>query len=179
MEREEKVVFVFILLLVFIGTIGFTYGYFKAEFLYQSDQLGVSTGTLKINYVDESPLIYKNNFKPGDVITKIFTIENTGTLDATYDLIWKEYKNEITNNELMLKATCDSMTTDNIMSGTCSGINETPVTASNIKSNVSIAPGIKHKYTIEISFKNLNEEQNYNQGKSFNGIINVKDSNQL
>lgn len=179
MEREEKIIFVFVLLFVFIGTVGFTYGYFRAEFSYQSDELKVTTGTLKLDYVDESPLIYKESFKPGDVITKTFTVENTGTLDATYDLIWKEYKNEITNNELMLKATCDSMTADNIMSGTCNGINETPVTASNIKSNVSIAPGIKHKYTIEISFKNLNEEQNYNQGKSFTGIINVKDSNQL
>lgn len=179
MEREEKIIFVFVLLFVFIGTVGFTYGYFRAEFSYQSDELKVTTGTLKLDYVDESPLIYKESFKPGDVITKTFTVENTGTLDATYDLIWKEYKNEITNNELVIKGICDSMTTNNIMSGTCNGINETPVTASNIKSNVSIAPGIKHKYTIEISFKNLNEEQNYNQGKSFTGIINVKDSNQL
>ena len=69
------------------------------------------------------------------------------------------------------------MTTDNIMSGTCSNIEEMPVTANNIKSKVNIAPGIKHKYTIEITFKNLDEEQNYNQGKSFSGIINVKDSN--
>ena len=35
----------------------------------------------------------------------------------------------------------------------------------------------KHKYTIDITFKNLDEEQNYNQGKSFSGIVNVKDSN--
>ena len=177
MEKEEKIMFVFILLFVFIGTVGFTYGYFRAEFSYQSDELKVTTGTLKLDYVDESPLIYKESFKPGDVITKTFTVENTGTLDATYDLIWKEYKNEITNNELVIKGICDSMTTNNIMSGTCSNIEEMPVTSNNIKSKVNIAPGIKHKYTIEITFKNLDEEQNYNQGKSFSGIINVKDSN--
>ena len=162
MEKEEKIMFVFILLFVFIGTVGFTYGYFRAEFSYQSDELKVTTGTLKLDYADESPLIYKESFKPGDVITKTFTVENTGTLDATYDLIWKEYKNETTNN---------------IMSGTCSNIEEKPVTKDNLKSKVNIASGIKHKYTIEITFKNLDEEQNYNQGKSFSGIINVKDSN--
>lgn len=177
MEREEKIIFVFVLLFVFIGTVGFTYGYFRAEFSYQSDELKVTTGTLKLDYVDESPLIYKESFKPGDVITKTFTVENTGTLDATYDLIWKEYKNEITNNELVIKGICDSMTTNNIMSGTCSNIEEMPVISNNIKSKVNIAPGIKHKYTIEITFKNLDGEQNYNQGKSFSGIINVKDSN--
>ena len=92
MERVEKIIFVFILLFVFIGTVSFTYGYFKAEFSYQSDELKVTTGTLKLDYADESPLIYKESFKPGDVITKTFTVENTGTLDTTYDLIWKVYK---------------------------------------------------------------------------------------
>ena len=69
------------------------------------------------------------------------------------------------------------MTTNNIMSGTCSNIEEKPVTKDNLKSKVNIASGIKHKYTIDITFKNLDEEQNYNQGKSFSGIVNVKDSN--
>lgn len=160
-----------------LGPVNFTYGYFKVEFSYQSDELKVTTGTLKLDYVDERSLIYKENFKPGDVITKTFAIENTGTLDTTYDLIWKEYNNEITNNELVIKGICDSMTTNNIMSGTCSNIEEKPVTKDNLKSKVNIASGIKHKYTIEITFKNLDEEQNYNQGKSFSGIINVKDSN--
>ena len=69
------------------------------------------------------------------------------------------------------------MTTNDIMSGTCSGIEEKPVIGDNIKSDVSIAPGIKHKYVIEIIFRNLDENQNYNQGKTFSGIINVSDSN--
>ena len=56
------------MIFIFIGTVGFTYGYFKAEFSYKSDELNVTTGTLKIDYVDNSPLIYKPNFKPGDVI---------------------------------------------------------------------------------------------------------------
>lgn len=177
MEKEEKIIFGFILIFIFIGTVGFTYGYFKAEFSYKSDELNVTTGTLKIDYVDNSPLIYKPNFKPGDVITKTITVENTGSLDATYDLVWKEYNNDITNDELVIKAVCDSMTTNDIMSGTCSGIEEKPVTKDNIKSKVNIAPGIKHKYVIEINFKNLEEDQNYNQGKTFSGIINVSDSN--
>lgn len=177
MEKEEKIIFGFILIFIFIGTVGFTYGYFKAEFSYKSDELNVTTGTLKLDYVDNSPLIYKSNFKPGDVITKTITVENTGSLDATYDLIWKEYNNDITNDELIIKAVCDSMTTNDIMSGTCSGIEEKPVIGDNIKSKVNIAPGIKHKYVIEIIFRNLEEDQNYNQGKTFSGIINVSDSN--
>ena len=54
MEKEEKIIFGFILIFIFIGTVGFTYGYFKAEFSYKSDELNVTTGTLKIDYVDNT-----------------------------------------------------------------------------------------------------------------------------
>ena len=177
MEKEEKIIFSFVLLFIFIGTIGFSYGYFRAEFAYSSDAIEVTTGTLELKYSDDSPLIYKNNFKPGETIIKTITVENTGTLDAVYDLIWKEYKNEITNDELTISAVCDSMNFDDIMSGSCTNIEEKPISEDAIKTKVSISPGMKHRYNIVITFKNLDEIQNYNQGKTFSAIINVKDSN--
>ena len=158
MGKEEKIIFGFILLFIFIGTVGFSYGYFRAEFAYSSDEVEVTTGTLELKYSDNSPLIYKNGFKPGETITKTVTVENTGTLDAVYDLIWKEYKNEI-------------------ISGSCTNVEEKSVSGDAIKTKVSISPGMKHRYSIVITFKNLDESQNYNQGKTFSGIINVKDSN--
>lgn len=177
MEKEEKIIFGFVLLFIFIGTVGFTYGYFRAEFAYNSDEVEVTTGTLELKYNDDNPLIYKNGFKPGETITKTVTIENTGTLDAVYDLIWKEYNNEITNDELTISAICDSMNSNDIMSGSCANIEEQPVSEKTIKSKVNISPGIKHRYNITVTFKNLDESQNYNQGKTFSGIINIKDSN--
>ena len=158
MGKEEKIIFGFILLFIFIGTVGFSYGYFRAEFAYSSDEVEVTTGTLELKYSDNSPLIYKNGFKPGETITKTVTVENTGTLDAVYDLIWKEYTNDI-------------------MSGSCTNVEEKSVSGDAIKTKVSISPGMKHRYSIVITFKNLDESQNYNQGKTFSGIINVKDSN--
>lgn len=176
MEKEEKIIFGFILLFMFIGTVGFTYGYFRAEFAFKSDNIESTTGTLELTYTDNNPLIYKSNFKPGEVITKTIIVENTGTLDATYDIIWKEYNNQITNNELVISAVCDSMNKDDIMYGSCTNIEEKPVTNDNLKAKVTISPGIKHRYNITITFKNIDENQNYNQGKTFSGIINIKDS---
>lgn len=177
MEKEEKIIFGFILLFIFIGIVGFTYGYFRTEFAFASNDIEATTGTLELKYSDDSALIYKANFKPGEVITKTITVENTGTLDAVYDLVWKEYNNGITNNELVISAVCDSMNSSDIMSGSCTNIDEKPVSNDAIKTKVSISPGMKHRYKIEITFKNLDESQNYNQGKTFSGIINVKDSN--
>lgn len=177
MGKEEKIIFGFILLFIFIGTVGFSYGYFRAEFAYSSDEVEVTTGTLELKYSDNSPLICKNGFKPGETITKTVTVENTGTLDAVYDLIWKEYKNEIINDELTISAVCDSMNSNDIMSGSCTNVEEKFVSGDAIKTKVSISPGMKHRYSIVITFKNLDESQNYNQGKTFSGIINVKDSN--
>lgn len=177
MGKEEKIIFGFILLFIFIGTVGFSYGYFRAEFAYSSDEVEVTTGTLELKYSDNSPLICKNGFKPGETITKTVTVENTGTLDAVYDLIWKEYKNEIINDELTISAVCDSMNSNDIMSGSCTNVEEKSVSGDAIKTKVSISPGMKHRYSIVITFKNLDESQNYNQGKTFSGIINIKDSN--
>ena len=177
MGKEEKIIFGFILLFIFIGTVGFSYGYFRAEFAYSSDEVEVTTGTLELKYSDNSPLIYKTGFKPGETITKTVTVENTGTLDAVYDLIWKEYKNEIINDELTISAVCDSMNSNDIMSGSCTNVEEKSVSGDAIKTKVSISPGMKHRYSIVITFKNLDESQNYNQGKTFSGIINIKDSN--
>lgn len=41
------------------------------------------------------------NIKPGDTITKIVYVVDTGTLDAVYNLVWQESNNEITNEILV------------------------------------------------------------------------------
>lgn len=118
-----------------------------------------------------------NNVKPGATLTKEVSVKNTGTLEASYNLIWQELKNGITNDEMVISAICERKNSSGTVEGTCEGLSETAIGGNNIKKNITIESGITHKYVITITFKDTNAEQNYNQGKSFTGVLGVKEYN--
>ena len=162
-----------------LATLSFTYSWFSATVTEKDvkDQV-VETGTLSLRYVD-GPEIKMENIRPGTTITKTVYVANTGTLDASYNLVWQELTNEIENDEMVIEATCtrlDGVTEEE--SGTCTGISSKPVSSSIIKSNVSIEPNILHKYDITITFIETKDNQNYNQGKSFSGVLGVNEYKQ-
>ena len=120
------------------------------------------------------------NITPGATVTKTVYVANTGTLNATYNLVWQELVNEITNDEMLIEGICTRL--DGIsesVSGTCNNISSTPISSNVIKSAVSIEPNIIHKYDLTITFKEANASQNYNQSKKFSGVIGVKESTTL
>ena len=139
------------------------------------------TGTLELNYVD-GDYINETNVYPGWTANKTIVVSNIGTLDAYYKIFWKELTNGITNNELVLSATCTSYENyggeNQIQSGECQSIEETPVSnvAGSIKESIGIESGYTHVYYITFKFKEVSSEQNYNQGKVFAGKINIDES---
>ena len=172
--KDKKLIFGIGIAFLFLATIGLSYAYFTATLVNKDvkDQI-VTTGTLSLKYTD-GPEINAKNIKPGWTISKTVTIENTGTLDAFYTIYWKDLLNEITNNELVMSLECDSST------DTCSSINfeNTVITteANSISENIFISPGEIQTITLNFEFKELSKDQNYNQNKKFNGVINIKDS---
>lgn len=167
MEKEEKILFSLILVFLFIGTVGFTYGYFRAEFVSLTNKVDNHNESISLKYSDDSPLIVKNDFKPGDVIEKTITVENNGDMITSYDLVWSELDN---SSKLTIKAICDSMNENDIMSGSCNNIDEEDITGYSIKSNINISPGIKHRYKVLITYK----DNEVSEVKVFRGIINAK-----
>lgn len=125
MEKEEKILFSLILVFLFIGTVGFTYGYFRAEFVSLTDKSDNHNESISLKYSDDSPLIVKNDFKPVAVIEKTITVENNGDMITSYDLVWSELDN---GSKLTIKAICDSMNENDIMSGSCNNIDEEDIT---------------------------------------------------
>ena len=163
-------------LALLLATVSFTYSWFSASVTSNEvkDQV-VETGTLSLRYVD-GPEIKMENIRPGTTITKTVYVANTGTLDASYNLVWQELTNEIQNDEMVIEVTCtriDGVSEEE--NGTCSGISSKPISSSIIKSNVSIEPNILHKYDITITFEETDYDQNYNQGKKFNGVLGVNE----
>lgn len=131
----------------------------------------VETGSLSLRYVD-GPKIVMNNIKPDDTFTKTIYVANTGTMEVTYNLIWQELVNEIENNEMVLCATCTRMNgTTEKEDGACNDIEDMPIYDTTIKKKIVIEPNIVHKYDLTITFLELNDNQNYNQGKKFNGVL--------
>ena len=174
--KDKKILFgTFIALLVLLTT-GLSYAYFSTSVSGNNDakDVVVETGTLSLVYTD-GPEIKAQNIKPGWSTTKVVTVKNTGTLDVSYNLVWQELTNEITNNELVISASCERLNNSNAVEGTCESITESSVGNNKIKKNISIESGITHKYTFTITFKEMNQGQDYNQNKKFNGVIGVEE----
>lgn len=180
MKTNAKTILLFIMSLALITIISVSYAYFTTAIVQNEvkDQV-VTTGTLSLRYVDGSEIVMQN-IKPGDTITKTVYVANTGTLDAVYNLVWQELTNEITNDEMLIEGTCTRMNaTTEVEDGTCEGITSAAISSSSIKSKITIEPSIVHKYDLTITFKDISADQNYNQGKKFNGVLGIKEPTQF
>lgn len=177
MNKENKILFGICLGIIFMISVTSSYAYFNTAIINDNvKEQTVTTGTLSLRYVDGDE-INMQNIKPGATMTKTVYVANTGTLDATYDLVWQELTNDIINDEMMIEATCTRIDgVSETVSGTCSDISSKSISSNIISDVISIEPNIVHKYDLTITFKETNASQNYNQGKNFSGIIGVKES---
>ena len=160
---------------------GISYAYFSLNIIGNEDaKLSVITaGTLELTYTDGSGDVILENVIPGSSIQKEITVKNTGTIDTTYNLVWGQLINEFENNEIVLSATCERLNSEGTIDGTCNNIEEKAIINNIIQKNISIESGITHKYTITITFIETGENQNYNQGKGFAGIININEDSDI
>lgn len=177
MNKDKKSIFFLLLFTILVSTVGLTYAYFVINVSgnENANKIEATTGTLKLNYVD-GPEIKETDVYPGWSITKSISVENTGTYDTYYSIEWDSLTNTIINDELVLSATCVSE-----LNGSCDGITQNPIGngIGSIKTDIYIAPGDKHTYTLTISFLEMSSEQNYNQNKSFYGVLKIVGSSNV
>ena len=174
--KDKKILYGTFIALLLLLTTGLSYAYFSASVSGNDNakDVVVEVGTLKLTYTD-SPEIVMQNIKPGQTITKKVTVKNNGTLDTVYNLVWQELNNTITNNEMLISATCKRLNSSNTEEGTCENIEEAPIEENIVKKKVSIESGITHEYNVTITFKETNAAQNYNQGKTFSGVLGINE----
>ena len=169
--KNKKLILAVTLTLIFLASIGFSYAYFTATIVNKDvkDQI-VQTGTLQLTYIDGDEIV-GTNIQPGWTATKTIKVVNTGTLNAIYNLKWKELTNEIINNELVYTISCESN------NSFCKYVNQyetaVPNSSEIIKDNIMIYPGEEQVFTINFTFKELNISQDYNQNKKFSGVLNI------
>ena len=174
--KDNKILFGTLIVLLLLLTTGLSYAYFSISVKGNDNAKNVivEAGTLKLTYTD-GPAINAQYIKPGWSTTKEVSVKNNGTLDAYYNVIWQSLTNTITNNELVLSATCQRLNASGTVEGTCDSIPQVPVSDMTIAKKISIESGFTHKYTFTILFKEINANQNYNQGKKFNGVLGIEE----
>ena len=175
--KDKKILFGTFIALLLLLTTGLSYAYFSASISGNENakNVVVEAGTLKLTYTD-GPAINAQYIKPGWSTTKEVSVKNNGTLDAYYNVIWQTLTNTITNNELVLSATCQRLNASGTVEGTCESISQAPIKDTTIAKKILIESGITHKYTFTILFKETNANQNYNQGKKFSGVLGIEES---
>ena len=174
--KDNKILFGTFIALLLLLTTGLSYAYFSASISGNENakNVVVEAGTLKLTYTD-GPAINAQYIKPGWSTTKEVSVKNNGTLNTNYNVIWQSLTNTITNNELVLSATCQRLNASGTVEGTCESISQAPISDMTIAKKISIESGITHKYTFTILFKETNSDQNYNQGKEFNGVLGIEE----
>ena len=174
--KDKKILFGTFIALLLLLTTGLSYAYFSASISGNENakNVVVEAGTLSLVYTD-GPEIKAQNIKPGWSTTKEVSVKNTGTLDTNYNIIWQSLTNEITNDEMVISATCQRLNSAGTVEGTCESISQAAVSDMTIAKRVSIESGITHKYIFTILFKETNVDQNTNQGKKFNGVLGIED----
>ena len=156
--------------------LGISYAYFGTNIIGNetAKKQTVMTGDLELTFTDNTEISLDNAF-PGDSFTKTISVKNTGTLDASYNLVWTELTNGIINDELVIEATCKRLNSSGTEEGTCESISQTPIKSNTIKKNISIEPSVTHEYTIKVTFIDTGNLQDYNKNKSFNGKLGINE----
>ena len=174
--KDKKILFGTFIALLLLLTTGLSYAWFSASISGNENakNVVVEAGTLSLVYTD-GPEIKAQNIKPGWSTTKEVSVKNTGTLDTNYNVIWQSLTNEITNNEMVISATCQRLNSVGTVEGTCESISQAAISDMTIAKKINIEAGITHKYTFTILFKETNADQNTNQGKKFNGVLGIEE----
>ena len=174
MNNSKKYLYIGVITLLLV--IGVSLAYFGITIIGNNTAKGnkVVTGNLELTYTDTNEISLENAF-PGDSFEKTISVKNTGTKEVSYNLVWTELTNEITNDELVIEATCKRLNSNGTEDGTCDSISQTPIKSNLIKKNISIELNITHEYTIKVTFIDTDKSQDYNKNESFIGKLGIEE----
>ena len=179
MEKTQKIQFIVaasIALLLLIAGIASAFAWFSATVTGNDTAKGdvVETGTLSIVYTNGQEL-RGEDILPGWSLSKTFTVENTGTVEATYNINWENLTNTFVNKSDLVY----TLTSTN--SGGTLTERQIPSSGEHIGilNDIKIDPGVTQTYTLTITYKNRDADQSIDMGKSLIGKIEVRDANEV
>ena len=174
---KDKKMYILLVISILFAVVGVSLAFFSLNIIGndKAKDTKITTGDLELVFTDDNEVSLDGAF-PGDSITKTISVKNTGTKEVSYNIVWQELLNEITNNELVIDGTCKNLNSSNTEDGTCSTISKKTVKEGNITSNIPIKPGYTQEYEVKITFIDTGKLQNYNKNKSFKGKLGLTES---
>ncbi len=164
------------LLIVVVGT---TFAYFTSRVTTNGDdetQTVIKSATLGITYEAGAKVVLgteEQGIFPGASTTNTFTVKNTGDYDSAVDISWKDLANDFAGSDLVY--TLERTDEDGTNKVPVKGETVIPKTGENLLiANETIPTGKSYKYTLHITFKETNEDQSIDKGKTFDSKINVE-----
>lgn len=133
----------------------------------------VTTAQFVVDFIDSKEIRAENLF-PDDQddkdvtkhVTKTFTIDNKSPINVVYRIELVVNKNTFTSENFVynMKSTNNGLTKDFEM---------VPKKTADIADRVLITPNSKQTYTLTFKLKGIGKKQNFDQGKSFQGYLQV------
>lgn len=171
---NKKIVTLSLLMLLLIILGSTSYAYFTARITGNdtAERVVANAGTMSLEY-DGTFITSLENAIPGTSKTINFTVKNTGTLPATYAITMINVVNTFADKEDLVYE-IESTNKGGTLYETVA-----PSKNGKILSPVIIEPGVTQEYTLTLHFKETYDNQNDNQGKTFGGLIQIRDINDV
>ena len=172
MKTKYKILLSFIGILLLTVGISFSYAYFSTLVENNTGSENVITsGSMELAYVDGDSVTLENAL-PGTVVEKMFSVKNVGTIKTTYDVYFSELLNGFVDTSDLVYTVSSSSGCQSLEEKT---IPEVSSKDSKLVSNCSINPGQKHDYILHVKFKETEDNQDDNKGKTFSTKIALND----
>src|SRR5574344_2241582 len=171
MKKKEIITLIVVIALTLIITGVGSYAFFTSTVTGNTTahQDVVTAGSMSITYADGAEVSLENAI-PGDTVTKLFSVTNTGNVATNYDVYLSEVNNQFVNQTDLAYSL---VSTDGGYS-TSSDV-QIPSAAGKIVSSQTIAASATHTYALTIKFLAKNEAQDDNQGKFFSAKLQVNE----
>ena len=169
LKNKKPYVLAIALALLLVATITtVSYAYFSATVTGTGQSTIVTTGSMEIEFSD-GPEVSLQNAVPGQYVEKTFKVKNVGLGDTVYDVYLSELINDfVDKTDLVYEVISND-------GGTNVSETQMPDVAQNIISNKAIRAGEEHNYTLRITFKETNDNQDDNKGVSFSAIVRINE----
>ena len=198
MNRKQRIIISITgIVLVSLILIGLTYGYYltKIKGNTNSKSISVVTANLLIEYADvNDELITDSAVEPGKSWTKTFVATNKGNKTLTYGVALENVVNQFERkDDIVYTLDCKqysktgfsidktNKTVTGTISGICNGVSEETTFPSigTILVENDITDDKAQVYTLVVTYKNVNENQNVDMNKTFSAKANIVDPSQF
>lgn len=168
---NTKPSYIYVLLIIFVLVVGITLAYFVATVQGndKAKENTLVTGTAELE-LDGTTIVDMGTIYPGDSKSVNFSVTNTGTIDTVYNLDMINVVNTFVDTSDLVY----TITSTN--SGGTKEQTEAPVDSGTLISDIPIAKGVTHFYTMTFTFLETNDNQDDNAKARFRGKIQVNNT---